>query len=504
MSEKLPKGWISTELGKLLNDISYGYTAKATTDIVGPKLLRITDLQNGRVNWEIVPYCKCNNIDKYKLEKGDIVVARTGATTGKSYLLESLPFHAVYASYLIRLKPYNQTIGNYIQKFMISTRYWEQIQIVSKGIAQPGANASILSKLQLPLPPLPEQKRIAAKLNSLLAKVDACKARLDKVSEIIRRFRQSVLAVATSGKLTEDWREENSDSESAEELLRKIQMERRAYWEKEQMEKFKANGKLPKNDKWKAKYKEPISLEVKKLDEITKGWAWSNFDTISGKITDGEHVTPKKENSGVFLLSARNVLNGKLNFDKVDYISEKTYRNIARRIEVTEDDVLMSCSGTVGRTCTLPKDFKCAFVRSVAIIKPFFGMGEFISISIRSSYLQKQIDENKTQTAQANIFQGKIKALKIILPPLNEQKEIVRRVEALFSKADQLQEKLNAAKSGVDKLTASILAKAFRGELVPRDPNDEPAELLLQRIRAEQEAHAAKPKKGRQRRKKRT
>jgi len=124
---------------------------------------------------------------------------------------------------------------------------------------------------------------------------------------------------------------------------------------------------------------------------------------------------------------------------------------------------------------------------------------EFLFFLLKSADLRS----NDSSTAQPVISGKKIYPLEVLLPPLKEQKEIVHRAEALFSKADQLQEKLNAAKSGVDKLTPTILAKAFRGELVPQDPNDEPAELLLQRIRAEQEAHAAKPKKGRQRRKKR-
>ncbi len=119
-------------------------------------------------------------------------------------------------------------------------------------------------------------------------------------------------------------------------------------------------------------------------------------------------------------------------------------------------------------------------------------MGKYISFVFRSPFLQNQIDENQTQTAQANIFQGKIKILALPLPPLLEQTEIIRRVEQLFTLADQLEARYQSAKVQLERLTPALLAKAFRGELVEQDPTDEPASVLLERIRAEREVAGKK------------
>jgi len=379
---------------------------------------------------------------------------------------------------------------------------------LNKATAIPGLNREDAYRQKIPLPPLPEQKRIATKLDSLLAKVDACKARLDKVSEIIRRFRQSVLAAATSGKLTEDWREENSDSESAEELLRKIRMERRTYWEKEQMEKFKANGKTPNNDRWKTKYKDPSLLNIKGLRKLPKKWTWSSIGEIALSMKNGIYKHSSYYSSeGTPCLRMYNIQDG-----KIDWIDIK--RMVLEDKEIAEyelkpGDILVNRVNSrelVGKAALITSEIEKSVYESKNIRLQ-------IAMNVNSSYVNywmmlagnKHFSNNAQQTVgMASINQKQLASLQIPLPGFKEQKEIVHRVEALFSKADQLQEKLNAAKSGVDKLTPTILAKAFRGELVPQDPNDEPAELLLQRIRAEQEAHAAKPKKGRQRRKKRT
>jgi restriction endonuclease S subunit len=157
---ELPYSWILTNLGDIVLSIQYGYTASATEKAIGPKFLRITDLQNNSVNWNTVPFCQCDETYKYELKKGDIVIARTGATTGKSFLLTEIPKPAIFASYLIRLSTSNIFLPEYIALFMQSIDYWRQITVISKGSAQPGANASILSTLSIPLPPLNEQRRL--------------------------------------------------------------------------------------------------------------------------------------------------------------------------------------------------------------------------------------------------------------------------------------------------------------------------------------------------------
>ena len=168
------------------------------------------------------------------------------------------------------------------------------------------------------------------------------------------------------------------------------------------------------------------------LKTNSKRWDIKSFDEISSLITDGEHATPKRDTYGIHLLSARNVLNHSLQLDDVDYINEDEYDRIAKRVVPQEGDVLISCSGTVGRCCSVPADFKFQMVRSVALIRfnkvvnPIFA--EYM---ITSNYLQEQINSSKTSSSQANLFQGKIKALKGFLPPIELQNQFADFVKGV-------------------------------------------------------------------------
>ncbi|MDF1723263.1 MAG: restriction endonuclease subunit S [Alcanivorax sp.] len=163
------------QLQEIADKVDYGVTASAVDSPVGPKFLRITDIQDGRVDWKSVPWCDCSDRANAasKLSAGDIVFARTGATTGKSYLIESCPDNAVFASYLIRLRLNNRADPSYISHFFQTQDYWSQISKSSRGVAQPGVNASKLKSLEVPLPPLEEQKRIA----KILDAADALRAK---------------------------------------------------------------------------------------------------------------------------------------------------------------------------------------------------------------------------------------------------------------------------------------------------------------------------------------
>jgi type I restriction enzyme, S subunit len=169
----LPAGWRWVRVADLCATIDYGFTASANSSIEGPRFLRITDIQNGNVNWQTVPGCEISPDDEAakRLVDGDIVFARTGATTGKSFLIRRPP-RAVFASYLIRLRLRHEVSADYVYAFFQSDDYWQQIRSSARGGAQPNVNATLLAAVTLPLPPLPEQKRIAAILNEQLSAVE--------------------------------------------------------------------------------------------------------------------------------------------------------------------------------------------------------------------------------------------------------------------------------------------------------------------------------------------
>ncbi|MEM5516321.1 restriction endonuclease subunit S [Henriciella sp. AS95] len=159
-------GWELRALGEF-SEIKYGYTAKAARDAVGPRFLRITDIQDGRVDWDQVPYCKITEKDhaKHSVSKGDIVFARTGATTGKSFLISEAP-DTVCASYLIKVRPNDEIVeSSFLNLYFQTSEYWQHISLGTEGAAQGGFNATKLAALPIPLPPLQEQRRIVAVLD---------------------------------------------------------------------------------------------------------------------------------------------------------------------------------------------------------------------------------------------------------------------------------------------------------------------------------------------------
>jgi len=176
----LPKYWKWTYFEKVLKRIHYGYTASANFNIQDVRLLRITDIQNNKVDWSIVPGCeiKKDELEKFVLNEGDLLIARTGGTIGKSYLVESLHTVAVFASYLIRAIPCSQAYPRYLKLFLDSSLYWEQLYAKSMGTGQPNVNATSLKSLAVPIPPLAEQKRIVAKVDRLISLCDTLEAKL--------------------------------------------------------------------------------------------------------------------------------------------------------------------------------------------------------------------------------------------------------------------------------------------------------------------------------------
>ncbi len=194
--------WQTKRLGDI-SEISYGYTQSASEHPIGPKFLRITDIQNGRVDWDSVPYCKIALSDRprYCLSSGDIVFARTGATTGKSFLVIDPP-EAVFASYLIRLRVTEKgLLPKFLSFFFQTSGYWDSIQAGSTGSAQGGFNATKLAALSIPIPPLAEQQRIVTKLDALSAETQRLESIYREKLAALEALKKSLLHQAFSGQL---------------------------------------------------------------------------------------------------------------------------------------------------------------------------------------------------------------------------------------------------------------------------------------------------------------
>ena len=168
---EVPEGWAWCQLGNVTDTIQYGLNNSAEQSGTY-RFLRITDIQNGKVNWDTVPFTNTNESAKYLLHINDIVFTRTGATVGKSFLITELPYETVYASYLIRIRLIGKILPQYIYQFFNSQCYWKQITGKAVGVGQPNCNGTSLKELFIPFPPLSEQERIVSIAEAILEYVD--------------------------------------------------------------------------------------------------------------------------------------------------------------------------------------------------------------------------------------------------------------------------------------------------------------------------------------------
>ena len=182
---EIPESWEVVSLGSYCYKPDYGYTESANDSPIGPKFLRITDIQNDEVNWENVPYCVCDEEikEKYLLKTGDIVIARIGATTGKAYIIDDCP-EAVFASYLIRVRAKDNLLPIFLAQYFRTNSYWRQIDQSKGGRLKGGVNIPILSHLVLPLPDLSEQQQIANTLQACDTKIAALEQETQHLDEL--------------------------------------------------------------------------------------------------------------------------------------------------------------------------------------------------------------------------------------------------------------------------------------------------------------------------------
>ena len=276
---ELPEGWKWTRLGCITDVIQYGLSnsAESTGDY---RLLRITDIQNGCVNWDTVPFTSTDEPEKYLLHKDDIVFARTGATVGKSFLITDLPYASVYASYLIRIRLINGISANYIYHFFNSYCYWEQVTDKAVGVGQPNCNGTALRELFIPLPSQAEQNRIVPVADNLLKIVDTITSEQESLSELIQTTKSKILDLAIRGKLVP----QDLNDEPASILLERIRAEKDELIKQGKIKRDKKESVIFKGDD--NSYYEKIGDEITCIDdelpfEIPDSWCWARLNCIS-------------------------------------------------------------------------------------------------------------------------------------------------------------------------------------------------------------------------------
>ena len=451
MSYLLPEGWVLGKASDFVinpkNDIvdgPFGSNLKASEyQFSGTPIIRLQNIKRLRFidkNIKFVSGEKADTLSRHSYKRGDIVITKLGDPLGLACIIPDSFQDGIIVADLVRLRTNDLEFDKkYLTYALNSPLIISQLNKHIKGTTRPRINLGIIRDLNIPITSVFEQKIIAEKLDTLLAQVDSTKARLEQIPQILKRFRQAVLAMALNG-----------SSEQSQN-----------------------------------------PAKIVKLIDVTK------------KITDGEHLTPKTINSGIPLLSAKDVQEDELLFDNVKYLSDTVAAKALNRCNPEKNDILIVSRGaTVGRTHLVSTSKTFCLMGSVLLIKLDTEqvLPEYMKLIFNDISGQQQLVSASGATAQQAIYIRDVKEFSFKLISLHEQQEIVRRVEQLFAYADTIEKQVNSALTRVNSLTQSILAKAFRGELTAQWRAENPslisgensAAALLEKIKAERAASGGK------------
>jgi type I restriction enzyme S subunit len=476
MNDELPQGWAEITLQDAGAWRSGGTPSRRRPEFFGKGIpwIKSGDLPDGPIlkTEEEITKLGLENSSTKLMPTGTISIALYGATIGR---LGVMTFPAATNQACANVIPDTRLVeSKYLFYYLLSERqnFIEQGQ----GGAQPNISQEIVRSHPFRLAPLAEQQRIVAKLEVLLGQVDTCQQRLEKIPTLLKRFRQAVLAAACSGRLTEDWREENPNIESGLDMLHRVLSERQ---------------KRAAEHGMKSSKRRPVDLSEFKFEtdaELPSSWAKAKLDNliyIAGRIGWRGLKAEEYTQLGPVLLSVFNLNYGEnVDFRKVNRISKERYDE-SPEIKLKVGDILLAKDGAgigkIGFVAHLPEpatvNSSLLLIRALETFIP-----KYLFYFLSGPDLQNLAKERITGSSTPHLFQKDIREFFLSVPPLSEQQEIVRRVESLFALADNIEQRYKKAQAFIDKVTPSLLAKAFRGELVPQDPSDEPASVLLERI----------------------
>jgi type I restriction enzyme S subunit len=491
---ELPEGWVLATIPEMIPRdgvfIDGDWVESKDQDPDGDmRLIQLADVGDGvyrNKSSRFLTRKKATKLGCTFLKRGDVLIARMPDPLGRACIFPGDLKEAVTAVDVCIIRTGELGVDNRWLMFATnSPAIRRAIESLQAGTTRKRISRKNLATICFPIPPANEQKRIVAKIEELFTRLDKGVEALEKIKKELKRYRQSVLKSAFEGRLTEQWRKENKDRlEPASKLLERISKERTC---------------LPKGaGKGKAKKLPP--LDKSGLSELPEGWEWARVAEIGEAVTgttpskkkteyygsDFPFYKPTDLNEGYYVKSSADGLS-KMGLEQARLLPEKS--------------VLVTCIGaTIGKT---------GFIRTagasnqqINAIIPENGLSpEYIYFCCISTNFQKTILDNASATTLPILNKGKFEFLALPVPPYEEQQQIVAEIDRHFSIADEVEQTIEKSLKESGRLRQSILKKAFEGKLVPQDPNDEPAEKLLERIKAEkaklQAEQKAKKKKAR-------
>lgn len=483
MSEPLPDGWAVSKLDDIVSFALGGDWGKdideTNDDLTEVRVIRGTEFKDWLSEKGASAAKRCikpSSLEKRRLQKGDLILEVSGGgpsqPVGRTVVIDDealaradAPLVCSNFFRLLRLSPeVEPSFIGYLLRFAYVRGKFNEFQTETTNLRNLNVT-DFLEKTEVSIAPLAEQRRIVTKLETLLGKVNDCQQRLAKIPRLLKRFRQSVLAAACSGCLTADWREKNSRIEDASQLIAKV--------------------KLPRA----ARYQDASVRDDLELSELPVTWVWTNLRFLlspSEAFCYGVVQPGENDPDGAFLIRAGDLNDGQVDTSALRRIPLSVHKDY-KRSQLMGGEVLVTVVGAgIGEAAIAQPE--CAgfnIARAVAKLPVREFSASYVYRWLSTSRALHWMKGDSREVARPTLNLEQLQTLPVPLPPLAEQLEIVRRVEQLFAFADQVEARFATAQAHVDKLTQSLLAKAFRGELVPQDPKDEPASVLLARIRAE-------------------
>ena len=423
----IPDSWEWIRLGNICEPIRYGFTSSAK-DNGNSKLVRITDIQNNNVNWNNVPFCDVPEVKlkDLQLKTNDILIARTGGTVGKSFVVKNISEVAVFASYLIRIRLIDNELIDFVKYFLDSPYYWQMISLKQSGTGQPNVNATKLSEILIPIPPIEEQKRIVAKIEKLMPLVDEYAESYNRLQKIDNEFedklKQSVLQYAMEGKLVK----QNLSDEPASELIKKIENEK---------------AELVKEGKIKKSKKLPAITDDEKPFDIPDSWEWVRLGKI-GIVTSGG--TPRKAEKSYWedadipwitpavMSKAQNSII--FDNDNVGKINQKGLSNSSAQL-ISANSIVVSSRAPIGYINIVPFAYTTnQGCKSISTYSEVDNRYVYYAIKFSVPDMYKRASGTTFKEISGTRFGETV----IPLPPLEEQQRIAAKIKKMQSSISRL------------------------------------------------------------------
>lgn len=463
---EIPASWLGLTLGDV---IDYGKTVKSEPSEIPADawVLELEDIEKdtSQLLQRLTFAHRLSKSTKNRFAAGDVLYGKLRPYLNKILIADQ---DGYCTTEIIPIKPNIAIDGRYLFYWFKHPEFLGYVGSVSHGIQMPRLGTEAGLKAPLILPPINEQRRIVAKLDSLFSRSSRAREDLERIPKLIERYKQAVLEAACSGRLTADWRGQNPDVEPASELLKKIHENRKLRYIKKPSTQTVDDSSLP---------------------ELPLLWSWSNLRDI-GELNRGKSRHRPRNDPKLF--------GGKYPFIQTGDIARsngwitkhtQTYSELglAQSRLFPANTLCITIAANIADTAILT--YPACFPDSVVGFIPEEGMFEILFAMYYLKIAQNNLETFAPATAQKNINLEILTDLAVPVPPLAEQKEIVRRVEKVFKTIDLMEQEYQKASELCGRLEQVTLSKAFRGELVPQNPDDEPASVLLERMFAEKDGH---------------